>query len=214
MAAGANGFALDEACLLIAAHARPGLDVNRYLGQLDDLAGEVLPPTLDGLVEQLFGAGGFRGNSDEYYDPRNSFLDQVLERRTGIPITLAVLAIEVGRRSGVPLWGVSMPGHFLLRDKVDPSVFVDPFNGGRLLTALDCRRMHHAMSGGAPWEDAFLNPASRLTIVVRILSNLKAVAQQRSDLGMLLWVMTLRQAVPAIAEQESAEFQQLLARLN
>ena len=120
-----DDFALDEACLLIAGHARPGIDIERCLGELDRLAGEVLPPTLDGLVSTLFGGSGFRGNADDYYDPDNSYLDQVLQRRLGLPITLAVLAIEVGRRAGVPLWGVSMPGHFLLRDKVDPSVFLD-----------------------------------------------------------------------------------------
>jgi len=214
MAAGNNGFALDEACLVIAAHARPDLEVDHYLEVLDELAGGILPPTLDGLIEHLFGEGGFQGNREDYYDPQNSFLDRVLDRRTGLPITLAVLAIEIGRRSGVPLWGVSMPGHFLLRDKVDPTVFVDPFNGGRLLSASDCRRMHHALSGGAPWDDAFLNPVSRLSIVVRVLSNLKGIAQQRQDVGMLHWVMTLRQAVPGLAEQESTEYQQVLARLN
>lgn len=214
MSAAPNGFALDEACLVIAAHARPGLDVDHYLSVLDDLAGGILPPTLDGLLGHLFAPGGFVGNREDYYDPQNSFLDRVLERRTGLPITLAVLAMEVGRRAGVPLWGVSMPGHFLLRDKVDPTVFVDPFNGGQLLTALECRRMHHAMSGGAPWEDAFLNPVSRLSIVARVLSNLKGIAQQRQDLGMLLWVLTLRQAVPGLGEQELAELQQVRARLN
>ena len=214
ISAGPNAFPLDEACLLVAAHARPGLDVDAYLARLDDLAGEILPPTLDGLVRCLFGPGGFSGNSGRYYEPENSFLDQVLERRVGIPITLAVLAMEVGRRAGVPLWGVSMPGHFLLRDKVDPMVFVDPFNGGKILLAGDCRRLHHAMSGGAPWDDSFLNPASKLAIVARVLSNLKTLAEQRNDLGMLYWVMTLRQAIPDLGELERNEFLRLAARLN
>ena len=214
MAAGPNGFALDEACLLIAAHARAGVDVDAGLARLDSLAGEILPPTLDGLVETLFGPGGFRGNEQDYYNPANSLLDQVLDRRVGIPITLAVVAIEVGRRAGVPLWGVSMPGHFLLRDKVDPNMFLDPFNGGRQLGVGDCRRMHHAMSGGAPWDDSFLNPASKLTIVARVLSNLKSVAAARNDLGMLRWVLLLRQAIPGLSEQEQAEFAQVSARFN
>ncbi len=178
------------------------------------LAGEILPPTLDGLRTALFGPGGFRGNDQEYYDPANSYLDQVLDRRVGIPITLAVVAIEVGRRAGVPLWGVSMPGHFLLRDKVDPNVFVDPFNGGKILGVGDCRRMHHTMSGGAPWDDSFLNPASKLAIVARVLSNLKSVASARDDLGMLQWVLRLRQCIPGVAEQERVEFLRLEARFN
>ncbi|MEI7992433.1 MAG: transglutaminase-like domain-containing protein [Actinomycetota bacterium] len=214
MAQGPNGFALDEACLLIAAHARPSLDVGGYLSRLDELAGEILPPTLDGLIDSVFGPHGFHGNTDNYYDPANSYLDQVIDRRVGIPITLAVVAMEVGRRAGVPLWGVSMPGHFLLRDKVDPDVFVDPFNGGRILGAGDCRRLHFALSGGSPWEDAFLNPASKLTVVARMLSNLKAVATSRDDLGMLRWVLLLRQAIPGLAEQERDEFQAVSSRFN
>jgi regulator of sirC expression with transglutaminase-like and TPR domain len=205
---------LDEACLLIAAHARPGLDIPAYIAKLDDLAGGFLPPTLDGLVRHLFGPGRFAGNSVDYYDPRNSYLDRVLDRRLGIPITLAILSMEVGRRSGVPLWGVSMPGHFLLRDKVDPTVFVDPFNGGRLLTAADCRRMHRDLAPGAAWDDAYLEPVSKHVIVVRVLTNLKAIAQHRDDASMLLWVMRLRQALPGIAEQERTEFSRLVASTN
>ena len=101
-----------------------------------------------------------------------------------------------------------------LRDKVDPSVFLDPFHGGRQLTALDCRRMHRAMSGGGVWSENFLNPVSKLSIVARVLGNLKGVAIQRHDPGTLLWVMTLRQAIPGLAEQEQAEFQQVRARFN
>lgn len=214
MASGPNGFALDEACLLISAHARPNLDIARYLNRLDEIAGTVLPPTLDGLLSVLFRNEGYRGNEQDYYDPENSFLDRVIDRRVGIPITLSVLAMEVGRRCGVPLWGVGMPGHFLLRDKVDPMVFVDAFNGGRILLAGDCRRMHHAMSQGSPWDDSFLNPTSKIGIVARVLTNLKVVAQNRRDDSMLLWVMRLRQAIPALAEEEQIEFERLSARFN
>ena len=214
MGNGPNGFALDEACLLISAHARPGLDIGSYLNRLDEIAGTVLPPTLDGLLGVLFRDEHFRGNEADYYDPANSFLDQVIDRRVGIPITLSVLAMEVGRRCGVPLWGVGMPGHFLLRDKVDPMVFVDAFNGGKILLAGDCRRMHHAMSQGSPWDDSFLNPTSKVGIVARVLTNLKVVAQQRRDEAMLLWVMRLRQAIPGLADDERVEFERLNARFN
>jgi len=214
MERGPNGFALDEACLLISAHARPNLDVGHYLNRLDEIAGTILPPTLDGLLSVLFRDEGYRGNEHAYYDPDNSFLDQVIDRRVGIPITLSVLAIEVGRRCGVPLWGVGMPGHFLLRDKVDPMVFVDPFNGGKILLAGDCRRMHHALSQGSPWDDSFLNPTSKIAIVARVLTNLKMVARERQDDSMLLWVMRLRQAIPGLAVEERVEFERLSARFN
>ena len=113
-------WALDEASFLIATHARPDLDLPAQLARLDELAAQAGEPTLDGLRRLLFRDLGFSGNEVDYYDPRNSFLDEVLDRRTGIPITLAVVMLEVGRRLGVPLAGVSMPGHFLVRDKVDP----------------------------------------------------------------------------------------------
>jgi regulator of sirC expression with transglutaminase-like and TPR domain len=132
----------------------------------------------------------------------------------GLPITLSVLAIEVGRRSGVPLSGVAMPGHFLVRDKVDPDVFADPFHGGRLLTAAQCRQMHRALTGGATWDDAYLEPASKRTIVIRVLSNLKVIAELRSDWTMLSWVMSLRQAIPGVAEAEAGQFRELMARFN
>ena len=214
LSGGPDEFALDEACLLISAHARPGLDVTSYLSRLDELAGEFLPPTFDGLLRHLFGPGGFLGNQHLFYDPRNSYLDQVLDRKVGIPITLAVLAVEVGRRAGVPMWGVSMPGHFLVRDKVDPQVFGDPFNGGRQLSTVQCRQLHRAQAGGAEWHDSYLDPATKRTIVARVLSNLKGIAQERRDIGMLTWVMRLRQFIPGLAEHERDEYQRLVASMN
>ncbi len=211
---GTDDFPLDEACLLIAAHARPGLDVDRYLERLDDLAGQVLPPTFDGLLRHLFGPRGFTGNRSSYYEPENSMLDCVLDRRTGIPITLSVVAMEVGRRAGVPMWGVSMPGHFIVRDKVDPSVFADPFNGGRVMNARECRHLHASLTGGGGWSDDFLSPSTKQGIVVRVLNNLKGIAAQRNDPGMLLWVLSLRQAIPGVAEQEYEEYLRVRARFN
>lgn len=184
---------LDEAALLIAAHAHPGLDVDAQLGRLDVLAGEVREPTLDGLRRLLFRDLGFSGNDVDYYDPSNSYLDDVLDRRTGIPITLAVLMLEVGRRVGVPLWGVSMPGHFLVRDKVDPEVFVDPFARGLVLDRRGAKARFLQVQGpGAVFDPSFLEPVGRLAIVSRMLANLEGVARQRADVGMLRWVRGLR----------------------
>src|SRR5439155_5170289 len=118
---------LDEAALLVAAHDRPELDVAGELEQLDALAAGCAEPSLDGLRRHLFANLGFVGNTDDYYDPRNSFLDEVVTRRTGLPITLAVVTIEVGRRLGLALAGVGMPGHFLVRASGEPGTFLDPF---------------------------------------------------------------------------------------
>ena len=139
---------LDEATLCIAAHAEPSVDVDGYLRRLDAVAEGVRAPTLDGLVSHLFSTLRFTGNRRHYYDPRNSFLNHVLDRRIGIPITLSVVVMEVGRRIGVPVAGVGMPGHFLVRDKVDPDVFVDPFDRGQLLDAVGCRQLFEAHGRG------------------------------------------------------------------
>jgi len=138
---------LDEAAVLIAACAEPDLRSGAVMAQLDALAETCPGYTLDALVPHLFGRGGFGPDRSDYYDPRNSLINHVLERRLGIPITLSVVALEVGRRIGVPMAGVGMPGHFLLQDKVDRSVFIDPFHGGQLLDAQGCQRLFHQLRG-------------------------------------------------------------------
>jgi len=167
---------LDEAALLIAAVAKEDVDVDAVLRTLDEIADEVPAPTLDGLRALLFRDLGFGGNPDDYYDPANSYLDDVIDRRMGIPISLAVLMMEIGRRIGVPLWGVSMPGHFLVRDKVDPDVFVDPFARGRVLDRVGCEARFHAVQGpGSVFDDTFLEPVGKRAILTRMLANLKTV---------------------------------------
>ena len=208
------GFALDEAAFCIAACARREVDVDRQLRRLDELAEGVRVPTLDGLVHHLFAVEGFSGDADRYYDPRNSFLDSVLDRRRGIPISLSVLVMEVGRRVGVPLDGVGMPGHFLLRDKVDPSVFVDPFHRGRLLDARGCRELLASLSREAPWSETYLAPVSRPVIVARMLANLRAIYAQRGDAAALAWVSQLRSHLPGVAADERAQLPRLVAPLN
>jgi regulator of sirC expression with transglutaminase-like and TPR domain len=188
---------LDEAGLLIAAHANPELDVDAQLARFDDLAAQAGEPTLDGLRRLLFRDLGFTGNEVDYYDPRNSYLDAVLDRRTGIPISLAVVMLEVGRRMAVPLSGVSMPGHFLVRDKVDPEVFVDPFARGLVLDRRGCRLRFHGVHGpDAQFDEAFLEPVGKLLIVDRQLANLENIASVRGETFNLLWILRLRAAVP------------------
>ena len=203
---------LDEAALLIAKHAYPDLDVPAHLGRLDELADTCFAPTLDALVEHLFVDQNFHGNADDYYDPRNSFLNDVLDRRIGLPITLSVLTMEVGRRIGVPVAGVSMPGHFLLRDRVDPEVFVDPFARGALLDRAGCEKRFHAVQGpGAQFDDSFLEPIGKRAILARMLANLRVVYVQASDRRALSWVLRLRTSVPGTRVQERAELASVLA---
>lgn len=188
---------LDEASLVIAAHARPELDVDEQLRVIDGIAAEVRDPTLTGVLRLLFRDLGFVGDSETYYDPRNSFLDDVIERRLGIPITLSLLTLEVGRRIGVPLAGVSMPGHFLLRDRVDPDLFVDPFLRGAYLDREACERAFRALQGpDAPFRDSYLDPVGAHTIVARMLANLRAIYTSRRDRDGLRWVVRLVELTP------------------
>lgn len=207
-------WTLDEATVLLAAHSYPALDCGATLTRIDDLAKTVTGSTLDDLLNALFADGGFAGNSVDYYDPDNSYLHRVLDRRLGIPISLAVVAIEVGRRCGVPLSGVGFPGHFLLRDDRNLEVFVDPF-GGRRLTESECvvwfHRQHPA---GASWNRNYLQPVDNATIITRMISNLVAVYQQRKDLSSVRWLMKLRCALPNSTSADQATFARLMAPLN
>jgi regulator of sirC expression with transglutaminase-like and TPR domain len=213
MAGPGDDFRLDEACLLIAAAANPQLDVAKYVGLIDGIAYSCPAPLLDTMLDHIYNGLGFAGNLTDYYDPRNSLLDHVLDRRLGIPISLAVVVMEVGRRIGVPVSGIGMPGHFLLRDKVDPEVFIDPFSG-RLLNKADCLRLHQRLTGGSAWSEEFLLPVERRMIVVRVLTNLKEVAKRRNDLRMLQWVMKLRATIPDLGDSERNEFAALMSPLN
>ena len=213
----ASMLPLDEATLCVAAVLEPGVDVEAGLQELDELAGRCPSPTLDALMRHLFGRGGegFRGNDVDYYDPRNSYLHDVLRRRMGIPITLSIVAMEVGRRIGVPMDGVGMPGHFLLRDKVDPTVFCDPFHGGRFLDASACERLFRSTVGPErPWFPGFLDPVPRPAIVARVLANLQGIFDRTKDLVRQGSVARLRLAMPDLPQAERAALQTSLARWN
>ena len=203
---------LDEAALLIAAHAYPELDVDAQLARLDDLAARCVAPTLDALTTHLFTDLGFEGNVRDYYDPRNSYLNDVIDRRTGIPITLAVLTIEVGRRLGVPLAGVGMPGHFLLREKVDPDVFVDPFARGRVLDRAGCEQAFRSVHGPeAEFDPDYLDPVDTHVILARMLANLRAVFARQGDKVAVGWTLRLRTSIPGTPLEDRAELANSLA---
>ena len=197
---------LDEAAFLIAAHAQPGLDVDAQRRRLDDLTGGERASSVPDLCELLFRRLGFVGNADDYHDPRNSYLDQVLDRRTGIPITLSLVAMEVGRRMGVPLDGVGLPGHFLLRDGGDPSRYVDAFHGGRLLDEAGVREVFCRVHGdGTDFDAAYLEPVGPRAILARMLANLKTVHVARRDFAQAEWAIRLRLAIPGVPRIEACE---------
>jgi regulator of sirC expression with transglutaminase-like and TPR domain len=178
---------LVRAALTIALTEYPGLDTDAYCGRIEELAWRVkrLVPDLGDPSESivalnrvLFEEEGFRGNAEDYYDPYNSFLNDVLDRKLGIPITLAVLYMEVARRVGFPLVGVGMPGHFLLKhyDVEGREILIDPFNRGSILTSKDCQRALDEIYGGQmPLQPEFLMAVSRRQVLVRMLNNLKAI---------------------------------------
>lgn len=195
--------ALDEGALLIAAHADRGLDPALTLRRLDDLAARCRAPTLDGLRHLLFDEIGFRGAVDNYHDPVNSMLDRVVLRRTGLPITLAVVMIEVGRRLGVPLDGVGMPGHFLVRDRVLHDVFIDPFACGAVLDRRGARARFAALMGpAAPFDDAYLEPTPAAQILGRMVANLVGAYRRNGDLVGLAWACRLRLLCPGVTVPE------------
>ena len=153
---------LDEMALLIAAHANPRLDVAVEQASLDALA-RAMPYTHAGWPQSpsLRSTRASRVTRASYHDPRNSYLDEVVRRRRGIPISLAVLTISVGRRLGVPLRGVGMPGHFLVGDEVDNNVFLDGFNGGVLIDTAGCERLFRSLQGAETPVPSLVPPAGR-----------------------------------------------------
>lgn len=213
-ATNAPGTDLAQAALVIARIEFPNLDPEPYLTKLDALgasARQVIErqapggDTLCGIQavnEHLFEELKFAGNRDKYEDPRNSCLNEVLDRRTGIPITLAVVYMEVARRAGLRMDGVNFPGHFLVRcpDVVNRSgagVIIDPFHGGALLSEHDCRLLLQRHVGHeVAFSRSLLAPATRLQVVVRMLLNLKRLyldmhsLPQARDVTELLVVMT------------------------
>ena len=204
---------LDEAALLIAAHAYPDLDVGFELELLDGLAERCPEPSLDGWRHYLFVDLGFTGNVDDYYDPDNSFLNQVVRRKVGLPISLSVLGQVVGDRLGLRLAGVGLPGHFLLRhDAVGtPPAFVDPFGGGRMLDRDGCIERFHAVNGAnAAFVDSYLDPIGPRAILGRMLANLRAIYAARGDVDSLAWVFALRLAIPGTPAIERRELARVL----
>ena len=176
-----------RAALTYARAEYPDLDIETYVARVDALArrvqeqlGESLEPkpVLATLNRVLFEEEGFHGNTDDYYDRRNSFLNEVLDRKTGIPITLSLVYMEVAKRVGLLVFGVGMPGHFLLKhyDIDGKQTFIDPFNSGRLLSAAECEvRMEEVYEGQLQLRPEFMNTIGKRQILTRMLNNLRSI---------------------------------------
>jgi regulator of sirC expression with transglutaminase-like and TPR domain len=209
---GTGDVPLDEVALTVSAALQGGLDVVGWLAALDELAAACPTPTFEGIRRHLFETAGFTGNTARYDDWRNSCLDRVLDTRRGIPITLSVVMIEVGRRLGVEIHGVGMPGHFLVGDGDD--VFVDAFHSGQVLDRAGCRALCASITGDRlVWRDDFLDVTSSRAIVARMLNNLVA-GFARSGCSMPYSIaLELRSRVPELAPH-AEETRRALAQFN
>jgi len=202
---------LARASLLVACEEYPDLDVESYLGRLDALAetlrgrlGSSPADAVAALGRVLFEEEGFCGNTREYYDPRNSFLNDVLDRRTGIPITLSTVYMAVGRRAGIDVGGVGLPGHFLVRVTTPGGeALVDPFHGGAVLTEEDCQeRLDRIYAGRVRVAPEMLTPCPPRAILSRTVRNLKGIYVKAGDLTRALRTAELLVLLePGVAEE-------------
>ncbi len=201
---------LDRAALALAAGADPALETGRWLRELDRLATGVT--TLDGLRNRLFVEEGFGGNVGDFTDPRNSLLHHVLGRRLGIPISLAVVTMEVGRRAGVPIEGVGMPGHFLVRP-TGTGRYLDVFAGGAEISGARCEELFRGATGAGPevpFGPHLLTATPTRTILVRMLENLRGVYRTRCRPADLEWVLRMRLLLPGVRLADVLELAEAL----
>jgi Transglutaminase-like superfamily len=214
IAAPAVEVRLDVAAFCIAAHAHPGLDVDAGCARLDELAGACREPTFDAVRGYLFDQVGFTGNTRDYADPENSFLDSVLTRRTGIPITLSLMMIEVGRRLGIQIAGVGMPGHFLVKDPTRDAFWCDPFHGGALYEMAECRAVFTRIYGGdSGFHPSYLAPISPAAMVARMLTNLEQ-GRLAGDPRHLAWMYELHSVLPQLRDEERTQLREKLTTLR
>ncbi|MGH9449756.1 MAG: SirB1 family protein [Terriglobia bacterium] len=200
-----------EAALMIAQTEYPGLDLPAQLRRFDDLARRLhvspdYPPhaNIHALNRLLFEEESFSGNEQDYDNPRNSFLNDVLDRRKGIPITLSLIYVELGRRRGLPLEGVGFPGHFLAKYSVGCSdILLDPFHRGEILTMRDCAALLKRHFGpDAEVRPEYLAPSSSRQILGRMLNNLKGAYFRRHDYARVLTLVEMSLALDPASHQD------------
>jgi regulator of sirC expression with transglutaminase-like and TPR domain len=211
--------------LEIARDAYPDVDPGRYMATIDGLAARVRDRcpaaaksrhVLGQINWVLFVEEGFRGNADDYYDPRNSYLNEVIDRRTGIPISLSVLYWAVADRLGLEMAGVNLPRHFMLRvGEGAGTIFVDPFHAGALLDRGGCARRISELSGEpVAATDALFAPCATDRVVARMLRNLKAIYLQDRDFAAALPVLRRLAALAPGDPEEQRDYAMLCLRLD
>jgi regulator of sirC expression with transglutaminase-like and TPR domain len=216
---------LARAALLVAQEEYTQLPIDRYLGRLDQLAEETKDRLADEtaplvvlqeLVDTLFRRQGLEGNRDAYYDPRNSFLNDVLDRRLGIPLTLGIVLLEVGWRLGLPLEGVNFPGHFLVRFRGEGSnLLLDPFDGGALRFEDQAQELLDRVYGGmVRVHDSFLKTARRREMLLRLLTNLKSLYLNAQDHVRALAAVERMLLIRPIAPSQIRDRGVILARMG
>ena len=185
-----EAFPLDRAALIVALEEYPDLDVQAYLRRLDTFAaraevliGEDRSPTnvIKSINEVLFVQEGLRGNDEDYFDPRNSYINEVLDRKLGIAISHSLIYMEIAKRIGFPIKGIGFPGHFLIKHVAnDRDIVIDAFNLGRVLTSNDCQELLDKIyNGTVSLSPSLLQPMDKRTIITRMLYNLKGVYTQK-----------------------------------
>lgn len=218
-------FELGRAALYIAQEEYPQLPVEQYILRLDALAetvkdrlnDETAPPVVLGeTLHTLFEREGLRGNKESFHDPRNSFINDVLDRHVGAPITLSIILLEVGWRLDLPLEGVNFPGHFLVRFRgVAEHLLIDPFDGGRIRFESEAQEILDQEYGGmVRMQPAFLRAASKLDIIRRLLLNLKGLYVNVSDNERTLSVVERLMLVQPASPGEQRDRGMLLLRLG
>ncbi len=218
-------FELGRAALFIAQEEYPQLPVERYMLRLDSLAeavkdrldDEMAPPVVLGeVIHTLFEREGLRGNKESYHDPRNSFINDVLDRRLGIPLTLGIILLEVGWRLDLPLEGVNFPGHFLVRYRGSAEhLLIDPFDQGRIRFESQAQEVLDQQYGGmVRMQPAFLRAASKLDMIRRLLVNLKGLYVNVKDDERALSVVERLLLVQPASPGEGRDRGMLLLRLG
>ncbi len=204
MASDERLIAVDEAAFVLASHFHEDVIVDERLAELDRLASGC-GPSLEAVLDHVFTDLGFLGNTCGYYDQNNSFLDAVIDRRLGIPITLSIVLMSVGRRVGREMAGIGMPGHFLTLDR-ESGIYVDAFDGGQKLDAFGCEQLFTQLHGpGVPWHPSMLSPIGPRGIIRRMLNNLAQVATNENDHRSRIIATRLRSLLPDASIWERAE---------
>ncbi len=214
-----------RAFLFVAQEEYPQLSVDLYLARLDQVAEEVKDRlanetaplvVLDEIIRTLYGRRKFSGNRAAYSDPRNSFLNDVLDRGLGIPLTLGIVILEIGWRLGLPLEGVNFPGHFLVRFAgSEVRLLIDPFNAGKIRFEDEAQELLDQVYGGVvPMQNSFLRVASKREMLVRLLTNLKGIYSKIGDDRRTLAAVERLLMVSPTAPIESRSRGVLLARLG